>query len=115
MKIEYYLEKLKAIDQRIRLKCTGNPEQFSFELGISKRTLYRYLDYMKDLGADIAYDIYQQSFYYTKAVRLDTDIRVIPLDKEALAEANGGGMIVTEIYFKNFCSVTKNGTDGLYL
>ncbi len=62
--LRYDLHRLKSMDRLIRIKGTGTPQYFAKKLGISERTLYEYLAYMKDLGAPIEYDKCRQSYYY---------------------------------------------------
>jgi predicted DNA-binding transcriptional regulator YafY len=59
-----YLERLETLDRLIRIKGTGTPEQLSHRLGLSKRRLYEYILLMKELGADIKYCKFRQSYYY---------------------------------------------------
>ncbi len=58
------LERLKRIDQLIRIKGTGTPAQLAQRLGFSERTVYDYLNMMKDMGAPIKYCNFRQSYYY---------------------------------------------------
>ena len=43
MALNDLFEKIKRIDQLIRMEATGNPDQFAQKLGIAKSTLYSYL------------------------------------------------------------------------
>ncbi len=43
MALNDVLEKIKRIDQLIRMQATGNPDQFAQKLGIAKSTLYSYI------------------------------------------------------------------------
>jgi len=64
MAIQNYLDRLKQMDQLIRLKSTGSPKQFACKLGISERTVYEYLNVMKCEGAQIGYSPLIESYYY---------------------------------------------------
>ncbi len=61
--------RLQRIDQLIRLKATRSPKSFACRLGISEATLYRDIEYMKQLGAPICFDSYRDSYVYTQAGR----------------------------------------------
>lgn len=63
--LRYDLYRLESIDRLIRIKGTGSPRCFAKKLGISERTLYEYLSFMKDLGAPIGYNKFRESYYYT--------------------------------------------------
>lgn len=56
--------RIKRIDHLIRIKGTGNPPQLASKLGISERSIYEYLNLMKDLGAPIKYCHVRESYYY---------------------------------------------------
>lgn len=62
-----FVEKLalvKRLHAFIDRKGTGNHEALAGRLGISVSALYRHLDILKSLGADIAYCHHRQTFYY---------------------------------------------------
>ncbi|MCO5237803.1 MAG: HTH domain-containing protein [Chitinophagaceae bacterium] len=64
--LRYDIHRLESIDRLIRIKGTGTPQCFAKKLGISERTLYEYLAYMKELGAPIEYNKFKGSYYYTE-------------------------------------------------
>lgn len=117
MKLEQYLNKLEAIDQKIRLKATGSPEQFAESLGMSKASLHRYLDFLKDYGAPIFYDVYTKSYVYEYDVNIQFQFKIEPLSAVEERKVIGGQSIFhkSEIIFINFLSVSKNETGHSYL
>ncbi len=54
------------IDQEIRDKQTGSPNQLAGKLSMSVRMLYFYLDMMRALGADITYCKNKMTFEYAR-------------------------------------------------
>ncbi len=62
------IELIDRIDQLIRPQATGCPVTLSYRLGISKTTLYRLIQTMKELNAPVVYDTTIQSFIYEEAV-----------------------------------------------
>ena len=55
------LHKLLLIEQ------TGNPKELAFKLGISERSVYNYIGFMKtELNAPIAYEAQKASYYYER-------------------------------------------------
>lgn len=58
------LKRFQCIDALIQKEETGTPEDLAQKIGLSKRTIYYYLDLMKKLGAPIAYNILTKSYYY---------------------------------------------------
>jgi predicted DNA-binding transcriptional regulator YafY len=59
-----YIRVLKRMDRMIRSRSTGTPEDFARRIAISERTLYNYLNAMKELGAPIRYSRYSESYIY---------------------------------------------------
>lgn len=59
---------IERMDQSIRLKTAGTPEEFATKLGISKTKMYRMINTMKELGAPIEYTTTVQSFVYVEVV-----------------------------------------------
>lgn len=57
-------ERLERIDYLIRIKGTGTPAELATRIGVSERSIFEYLNLMKDLGAPIKYSQYRQSYYY---------------------------------------------------
>ncbi|MFA0962885.1 HTH domain-containing protein [Roseivirga sp. BDSF3-8] len=64
MSIQTYVNRLSRLDQLIRLRCTGTPQELADKLGLSKRMVYEYLNAMRDLGAPIAYSNIEKSYFY---------------------------------------------------
>lgn len=59
------LTKIERMDLLIRTQSTGRPNEFAEKMGISPRSLFNYLSFMKDqLAAPIKYSNEMQSYYY---------------------------------------------------
>ena len=56
--------RIERIDRLIRIKGTGNAAQLADKLGLSRTSIYEYLDLMKQLGAPIKYSSARRSYYY---------------------------------------------------
>jgi predicted DNA-binding transcriptional regulator YafY len=65
-----FINRLKKIDQLIKLKATGSPKQLAEKLEITERQVYNYLDNLKELGADIKFDKLKNSYTYTSDIEL---------------------------------------------
>lgn len=62
-----FIEKLNVIerlDQLIRMKATGSPDELAQRLEVTRSTVYEIIACMKSLGADISYCKNRKSFYY---------------------------------------------------
>lgn len=61
------LTKIERMDLLIRTNATGNPKDFARRMGMSARSLFNYLNFMKiRLGAPIEYSNNMQSYFYTE-------------------------------------------------
>jgi predicted DNA-binding transcriptional regulator YafY len=58
------LNRMQRIDYLIRIKGTGTPSQLAHRLGMSKRSVFDYLNLMKNFGAPIKFCSSRQSYYY---------------------------------------------------
>lgn len=100
--------KLEQADQLIRLKATGSATQFAEKLGMTKRSLHRFLDYMRQLGAPIAYCKTYCRYYYEYEVEFFFGFRPLQVDT---ATITGGRSIFSDF----FSTVTDFGTTGSHL
>lgn len=58
------LSQIDRINTLIKRKSTGTPKELAEKLKISERTLYNYINIMKELGAPIKYSKSRCSYYY---------------------------------------------------
>lgn len=100
--------KLEQADQLIRLKATGTATQFAEKLGMSKRNLHRLLDFMRELGAPIAYCKTHFRYYYEYEVEFFFGFRRHEIDA---SQISGGQGTFSDI----FSTVTGFGTMGSHL
>ncbi|MEM9917955.1 MAG: HTH domain-containing protein [Bacteroidota bacterium] len=59
-----YRNKLVRLHQLINRKGTGDPAALARRLDISRASVFRYLNDLKDMGADIRYCKNRQSYQY---------------------------------------------------
>jgi biotin operon repressor len=50
----------------IQRKSTGAPHDFAHRLGLSRATLFRHLEGLRDFDAEIAYDKKRGTYFYKK-------------------------------------------------
>ena len=89
----------ERIDQLIRLQATGSPRALASRLGISRTTVYRLIDVMKELNAPVTYDIKLQSFVYESAVKFKVGFITQELTNEESRNINGGKNIKKNTFF----------------
>ena len=54
----------------ISMRATGSPEEFAEKLGIRRSTLFQSLQEMREMGVDIKYSNFRQSYYYADNRRI---------------------------------------------
>lgn len=58
------LERFQHIDTLIQEHKTGTPAALAQTVGVSKRTIYKYIRVMKNIGAPIAFNAPAKAYYY---------------------------------------------------
>ncbi len=61
---------LQRMDALICRRATGSATDLADQLDISRASLYRYLDHLRDAGAEIGYCRQRRSYYYEKEFSL---------------------------------------------
>jgi predicted transcriptional regulator len=84
------LERLQQLHQRISQENTGNPKELASFMNISERSLYKLMEYLKDLTAPICYDRINNSYYYDGDFELQINISVTALSNNEVIELFGG-------------------------
>jgi len=101
MSLLKYIERLKRMDDLIRRKATGTPDEFANRLGLGKSVLMEELRELKQLGAEITYCKDRQSYYYEQEFVL----KIGKLDNQGKQELRGGGNSFEEFspfrYYRN--------------
>lgn len=84
------IERLQLLNKLVREKRTGSPEELADRLGLSRRQLYSYLEFLKDYGMDIAYSRKTNSFIVNNGKELEIVFQFQVLEEEVSREINGG-------------------------
>ena len=90
MKALEQLERLKRMNELIKAECTGTPDEFANLLNISRRQLYEYISYIKDLGVGIGYSKRLKTFYLTNGHELTVSCKIKVISKNESININGG-------------------------
>ena len=67
--MEFSLQQIKhflRLHDLIKRRATGDPQAFADRMGFSRATLFRHLDGLRTLEADIDYDKERLSYFYKK-------------------------------------------------
>ena len=111
MAIDTYFERISRIDKLIRLKATGSPANLALKLEISKSGLYRYIGYMRIMGAPILFCKYRNSYVYKDNGKFQMGFVATPINDNELSRTFGG-LILPKIM--NYFSCSQNmRVDGL--
>lgn len=58
---------IKKLHEYINSERTGSPKELSNKLGVSERTVYNYISYMKvEMNAPIVFDIQKGNYLYNR-------------------------------------------------
>ena len=69
--VKRYFDRMQMIDRLIMIKGTGTPKQLARRLNISESTLYEFLQFMRSMGAPIAYCRDRKTYYYSEVGRFE--------------------------------------------
>ena len=96
-------DKLQQLDQLIRLKCTGNPENLASKLGVSKRHVNNYIQTLKELGAEVSYCRTSESYVYLARYKLNVEISIEEISEKMCRNYSGGaGLYYEENFFEPY-------------
>ena len=59
-----YRRRIERLQEYIKRECTGDVEELSDKLGVSRRTLFYYIEILRDTGLVIKFDRYRNTYYY---------------------------------------------------
>lgn len=65
MNIIKYMERIKRMDDLIRRRATGTPDEFAEKLEISRSALLKYIRVLKNMGAPVEFDEHEKCYRYT--------------------------------------------------
>lgn len=104
MSLLKYVDRLRRMDDLIRRKATGTPEEFAKRLGIGKTVLMEELRELKSLGAEFSYCKARQSYCYDNEFVL----KIGSFNKTQLQNLKGG-----KNYFQDYNLVRYYRTSTL--
>lgn len=76
------IERLQLLNKLVKEKRTGSPEELADRLGLSRRQLYAYLEFLKDYGMDIGYSRKTNSFIVNNGKEIKIDFQFQVLDEK---------------------------------
>lgn len=64
MNYSEFLETKKKLENMIERECTGTAEELAQRLGFSRRTVFNYLDILKNEGYEIKFNRCLNTYYF---------------------------------------------------
>jgi biotin operon repressor len=86
MTIFHQLALMERMDNLINRKGTGTAEELADRLGICRRSVFNYFEKLKDYGAEIAFSVEKNSYFYVDDQRPSLPI----IAKQNTNRLNGG-------------------------
>ncbi len=71
MAILHFLNRLQRMDYLIRTRTTGNPPELAEKMAISERSVYMYINSLRDLGAPVEWSCRENSYIYLEEGKLE--------------------------------------------
>jgi predicted DNA-binding transcriptional regulator YafY len=96
------IERLQLLNKLVREQRTGSPDELAERLGVSRRRVYVYLEYLNDMGVDIQYSRRLNSFVFVSQKLIQIDWRFEVLDPTELKKVGGGVQILSSFLIQNF-------------
>lgn len=95
------IERFQLLNKLIKDQRTGSPEKLAERIGVSRRQLYVYLEYLKDMGVDIQFSRKMNSFVFACHKQIRIDWRFEVLEATEVKDVFGGGLYLTRSFTQN--------------
>ncbi|WP_373522673.1 HTH domain-containing protein [Aquiflexum sp.] len=98
------IERLQLLNKLVKEQRTGSPEELAERLGVSRRQLYVYLEYLNDMGVDIQYSRRLNSFVFASQKQILIDWRFEVLESAEIRKVLGGALCLSGSFMPNIFS-----------
>ncbi|MFU1857270.1 hypothetical protein ACK8HY_09655 [Sphingobacterium sp. NGMCC 1.201703] len=107
MQLFKYIDRINLLDKLIRQRRTGAQGELALRLGLSVSRLARIIEYLKDIGAPIAFDRSGNTYYYENEYSIQIKVEVQKenihlMDIQQMKQANAGDNFVLTNYLNAF-------------
>ena len=96
MKTLRQLERLKKAHKLIQQHKTGTPNEFASKLHISEREMFRTINFLKEMDAQVIFNRKSNTYFYTNCFELSVHISIEVLVDNELKKIYGGETIFTK-------------------
>ncbi len=110
MKTIKQLERLKKAHKLIQQNKTGTPNEFANKLHISERELFRTINTLKEMDAEVFFNRKSNTYYYTNIFELSVHISIQVLVDNELTTIYGGRTI-----FNKTTALLGLGSERVYI
>ena len=84
------LERLHQLHGLIKNENSGTPKQIARKMQISERSIYRLIEKLKDLNAEVCFDRKRNTYYYLSPFELQFSITVKAISNNDIVNLYGG-------------------------
>jgi hypothetical protein len=95
------IERLQLLTKLVGEQRTGSPEELAERLGVSRRQMYVYLEYLNDMGVDIQYSRRLNSFVFASQKKIRIDWRFEVLEPAEVRKVLGGMICLSRSFIPN--------------
>jgi len=90
MSLRKYLERLKLTDSLIRKRGTGNSASLAKKLDLSRASVYKLIQEMKEEGFPISYCHTDKTYFYNEEGKMVGELFEREISKEEMKKIGGG-------------------------
>lgn len=96
MTVFKYIDRINLLDKLIYQRCTGTPSELAARLSLSVSRVARIIEYLRDMGAPIAYDRTLGTYYYEVDYSIQIKVDIQSLNRSQMKNIHGGTKIFSE-------------------
>ena len=96
MTVFKYIDRINLLDKLIRQRRTGTPTELADRLSLSVSRVARIIEYLRDMGAPIAYDRVLETYYYQVDYSIQIKVDIQSLNRVQMKNIHGGTEIFSE-------------------
>jgi predicted DNA-binding transcriptional regulator YafY len=86
------IERIQRTNKLICRESTGNPDALANRLNISRRQVYRIIEFLKENGAPVKYNRLSETFYYENNFELQISFSIKALSENETEKIYGGAV-----------------------
>lgn len=104
-RINEFCARLMKLDNLIQLQKTGSAKELAHKLGVSRSQLFNYLEQLREMGVEIAYQKSIASYCYQGELELKIQQPFKVISRKELEDDINGGQLFKESKFTGLLHV----------